>query len=63
MLTHFWDADGVDLHIVSLQTHGAFKPGETIQIYGNPHLITRMDRRWTTAGNESLHIYARMVTS
>jgi len=61
MLTHFWDADGNGLHIVSLQTNGDFKPNETIQIHRNSYLVERVDHKVTTAGNESLHIFVRSL--
>ena len=57
MLTHFWDADGNDLHLVSLETDGTFEIGETIEIHSNPYLVERVDHKVTTAGNESLQIF------
>jgi|GEM_PF-2969371 len=57
MLTHFWDADGNDLHLVSLQTDGNLELGETIEIHSNPYLVERVDHKLTTAGNESLHVF------
>ena len=62
MLTHFWDADGNGLHIVSLQTNGDFETGETIQIHRNSYLVERVDRKVTKAGNESLHIFVRSLS-
>ena len=61
MLTHFWDADGNDLHIITARTAGDFKPGETIELCNEPYLVERVDHEVTTAGNESLHIFVRMV--
>jgi len=62
MLTHFWDADGVDLHIISLRTNGKFKPGEAVELCNEPYVIQRIVSKFIGL-NESLHIYARMVTS
>jgi len=62
MLTHFWDADGNGLHIVSLETNGTFEIGETIEIHRNPYLVERVDRKVTKAGNESLHIFVRSLS-
>ena len=61
MLTHFWDADGNDLHLVSLETNGDFKPNEIIQIHRNSYLVERVDCKVTTAGNESLQIFVRSL--
>jgi hypothetical protein len=61
ILTHFWDVDGTDLHLISLETDGAFETGETIEICNNPYLIELMVRK-VSAPNESLHIFARMIT-
>jgi len=62
MLCHFWDADGVDLHIISLRTDGKFKPGETVELCNEPYVIDRVVSMFIGL-NESLHIYARMVAS
>ncbi len=57
MLTHFWDADGNGLHIISIWMNGSFTVGETIELCNEPYLVERLDLKVTTAGNESLHVF------
>ena len=60
MLTHFWDADGDDLHIASFRTDGDVAAGDILDLGGEPYFVERINRK-VTGKNESLHIFVREV--
>jgi len=58
MLTHFWDADGDDFHIISLDTDGDFSPGDEVELCNEPYVVERVHHK-LTGRNESLHVFVR----